>query len=584
MRPRITPKIWELKYWDRAKGQRIADIFKIPLSIAALLLQRGLSDPEEIDKFLNPTLNHLPSPFFLKDIDVATEIVIEALVKKQPIAIYGDYDVDGITASAVLTLFLREIGLNPHCYQPDRLNDGYGLHEHLIKNINHNVSTDQEKVLITVDCGISNVEEVDYAKKLGFKVIVTDHHQPPNDLPAADAIVNPWQKGCSFPFKELAGVGVAFYLTMALRNRLSKMNFWEGRSVPNLKKYLDLVAIGTVCDMVPLLGPNRIFVKAGLEALQHTTKAGLQSLLQQCDLAGKTIGTDDIAYRIGPRINAPGRIGHCKPALDLLLETDADQARNLSLLLEKSNTNRKKQSEELFQFSNEAAVKAIEKGKNAIIITGNDWHPGLLGLVATKVANNFFRPTVVLSKINGLYKGSGRSIPGLNLYEIILECQKHLNKHGGHKNAVGIALEEKNILGFEQAFEASINNKIIDTMLIPKVMIDLELKNESGIGPAFFQHYERLEPFGIGNMEPIFSYNIKKIHKMRIVGEDHLKFTLEIKGKFYDGIGFNLGHVADEIAMADFESTRIAFSFRRNNYNGNEGWQANAADFSFSMP
>jgi single-stranded-DNA-specific exonuclease len=579
-----TEKVWQQKEWNHEKAEKTAKKLNIPLPVCALLQQRGLEDPDAIEKFLYPSLDHLPSPFLMKGVQSSVEILVNAINHNHPVAIYGDYDVDGTTGTAVIALFLREAGLNAKCYQPDRLKDGYGLHKNLIDTINQdmekNTSLNPGKVLITVDCGISNVKETEYAQSLGFTVIVTDHHQPEEQqLPHADAVINPWQPCCTFPHKGLAGVGVAFYLVMALRNQLTQKNFWPVEKIPNLKDYLGLVAIGTIADMVPLTGPNRVMVKAGLEVLNDSKRPGLRALLTICNLSHVKITAEHVAFQVCPRLNAPGRLNSPEKSLRLLLSDDSEACDKLVREIDKDNQKRKLLSEELFKVATKLAEEKFNTDKKTIVIKGDNWPLGLVGIVATKISKLFYRPTIVLSKINGIYKGSGRSIDELNLLEAVKECKEYCLNLGGHKGAIGLSIKKENLSAFTASFEKVTRVKLSGLNLTPKMAFDLKIDKEFHIDTDFLKYIYMLQPFGNGNPEPTFTINIDKLSGIRSIGNNHVKFFTELNHTKYDTIGFNLKKHSENLINSS--NRKMAFNLKLNSFKGREEWQINALDFKF---
>ncbi|MEJ2032437.1 MAG: single-stranded-DNA-specific exonuclease RecJ [Deltaproteobacteria bacterium] len=438
---------------DREHAAALAAELDVPVGIAAILLQRGIQDAEKAHAFLNPTFGQLPSPFLMKDMSKAVAILVEAIQRGRRVVVYGDYDVDGATGAAVLVLFLRRLGLTVHARQPHRLVHGYGLHRELIPELEILAPAG---VLVTVDCGISNHGPVAAAKEKGLAVIVTDHHQPQATLPPADAVLNPLQPGCAFPFKQLAGVGVAFYLAMGLRSRLNEQEHWQGREeeMPNLRELLDLVAMGTVADMVPLLGPNRIFVRAGLDVLQGAERPGLGCLLETAGISGRRrLTAEDIGFRLGPRINAAGRTGNPDRALELLLTDDMVVARRLAGELESANRNRQALEEKIANQAMTAAMKFLQAGCRTLVLQGKEWHSGVLGIVASRLLNRFYRTTILLTEKEGLLTGSGRSIPEFHLHHALEDCGDLLERYGGHANAAGLALRPENVPVFRERLE-----------------------------------------------------------------------------------------------------------------------------------
>ncbi|NTW88441.1 MAG: single-stranded-DNA-specific exonuclease RecJ, partial [Desulfobulbaceae bacterium] len=358
----------------------------IPEAVLSILANRGIIEPEEINKFLNPSLVHLPDAQLLKGLNQAVQILVEARLLKTPIIIYGDYDADGVTATALLVKFFREIELSVYYFIPDRINDGYGLNCNSLKTLRNiaKIAGHPSPVLLTVDCGITNIAEVALANELGFRVIITDHHLPGPVLPVAEAIVNPHQHGCFFPFKELAGVGVAFFLAIGLRKEFAARGVWSSGNPPNLKKYLELVAIGTIADMVQLRGVNRILVKGGLEVINNNPSIGLKALIGEIGHKESKVTAETISYYLAPRINAAGRIGSAEEALRLLLADSDESAKSSAGLLGQANQKRKELTEELANRARYQANKQLLEGSSVIVVSGDGWHLGVVGLLASK--------------------------------------------------------------------------------------------------------------------------------------------------------------------------------------------------------
>jgi len=382
--------------------------------------------------------------------------------------IYGDYDVDGTSGSAVLGLFLSELGMKVSYRQPSRFENGYGLHSELLQE---EISNGEKHLLISVDCGISDTKAVSQARKMGFQIIVTDHHQPPDTLPDADAIINPWQLGCDFPFKELAGVGVAFYLAMGVRSKLNEKNHWKNSNPPNLRKYLDLVCLGTIGDLVPLVGVNRILAKAGLMELAVRKRPGTKWLLNLAGISGKEVSSEDVSFQLAPRINAAGRLGRADNALELLITSDENSAKKCAEKLEQANKTRKEIEKEIFQLAYEMFESDSKEMPNSIIVYGENWNRGILGIVASRLVRMFYRPTIVFSIENGFATGSARSIPGINILEVLQGSESLLESYGGHKAAAGAKLKASNIQPFKQKFEEIISGLLEGQKPVPELHI-----------------------------------------------------------------------------------------------------------------
>ncbi len=551
---------------------KLATSLGMPEVIGSLLLQRGIDSHAAAKSFLWPTLAELPSPLLMKGMDKAVQILGEAICEQRQIIIYGDYDVDGVTGMAVLALFLKDLGVSCHCCQPHRLQNGYGFSADLIKNAT------KDAVLVTVDCGISDVAEVARAKELGLSVIVTDHHQPPSELPAADAILNPIQPGCEFPYKHLAGVGVAFYLAMGLRGHLMKKNFFkEDCSAPNLKSFLDLVAIGTICDMTPLTGANRIMTIAGLEILASNKRPGLQYLLQIAGISGHHVSAEDIGYRVGPRLNAPGRLGDAGLALKLLMSEDAIEAKELAQMVDGINQERQELVRLVAEEAKGRAAKLVESGANSLVLHGKDWHGGVVGIVSSRLVGDFHRPTILLTyNKKGLLKGSGRSIPGFDLHQALTDCAELLESYGGHTAAVGLSLQPKNLDNFIARFEEIVSRRLDKEALQPLLWIDQVVSGKELNHEGFVKGYQRLAPFGMGNPAPVFAPAAEiLLGNAKVVGGDHLKFTATFSGVNWSGIGFGFGGF---LAKTEGRSALPAFTVQQNFFRGREEWQLNVVD------
>lgn len=582
-------KIWRFKQKDDQQCRRLADELGIPVAIATLLCQRGINDVRLAKNFLEPSLSHLPSPKLMKGMQTAVGIITRAIEEGRPVGLFGDYDVDGITGSAILALFLQELGLKVASYQPNRLTDGYGLNNTGLEKLSDSCHAgDHEKkggVLITVDCGINNAKEIERARELGFSVIVTDHHKVPARLPEADAILNPLQPGCGFPFKQLAGVGVAFYLCMGIRQRLAADGFWPPGMAPNLKQYLDLVAIGTVADLVPLLDVNRILVRGGLEVASMRSRPGLQCLL---DVAGVRNGftPEDIAFRIAPRLNAAGRMGSPEKAVELLITDNIDRGRQLAADLDEANQSRKLKELQVFKEACEMAEKRLADDKKSLVLAGM-WHAGIIGIVASRLVERFWRPVILLAideapgSISPAAKGSGRTIPGLNLYELISDCKDLLEQYGGHDAAAGLTIRKDKIELFQERFERAVRDKTEDEKLIPQLWIDCRVDLEDIFSPAFIESYNKLEPFGQENPEPLFHCGRLRLDTTRVVGGDHLKFSISQHGQQRNGIGFGLGSLADRLKGFEHE---LAVNLRANKFRGAIHYEINLVDVRDGSP
>ncbi len=516
---------------------------------AQILINRGHTDPEEIEKFLNISLDSLTHPFKMLNLEKASNRILEAIFNNEKIGIFGDYDVDGITSTAVLINFFQEIGYNNFTYHIPSRDEGYGLNNDIIKKFkNENV-----KLIITVDCGIQNFPEVDYANSLGIDVIVTDHHEPSEILPKAFAVINPKQKNCQFPFKELAGVGIAFYLVMGLRIKLRDKELIKNNV--NLLKYLDLVAIGTIADICPLIKENRVFVKFGLEQVKKSQRPGIRALKQLCYLENKNINYWDVGFRIAPRLNAAGRISDPMKALYLLITNKYTEALKISDELNKNNYERQKIEEKILN----EAIKLIEKdnrikNKKSIVLYSDSWHEGVIGIVSSKLVEKYYKPTILISFTGDYGKGSARSIKDFNIYNGIKMCEELLESFGGHKLAGGLMIKRNNIREFIDAFETIVNRLTTKDHFIKKIFIDKIVKfNE--INKNFLQELSKLSPFGPANEEPLLFVNDILVSGIKSFGMNHLQLQVEQNNIAFEAVGFNIANKNIELG----DSVNIAF-------------------------
>ena len=520
--------------------------------------------------FLSASLSDLHSPFLMKDMDKAVTRIARALKDRQKIVIYGDYDVDGITGTAILYNFLQELGGDCSYFIPEREKEGYGLNLEAIRQFKEKGAG----LLITVDCGIGDFEEVSSAHEQGMDAIITDHHEIPDRLPPADAVLNPKQKDCPFPFKDLAGVGIAFNLLIALRSYLRDTGYFGNEAPPNLKEYLDLVSLGTVADMVPLVDENRIFVKYGLKFLTNGSRVGIKALKEVSGLKDVPITTGHIGFRLGPRINAPGRIDRAEEGLKLLITKDAQEAESLAKSLEGMNSRRQQIENEIVREIKER----IEKDerfleKRSLVLSSSNWHPGVIGICASRIVEEYYRPTVLIALDGEKGKGSARSIEAFHLYNGLKGCESLLEGFGGHKHAAGLTILTGKIEEFEKAFEEIAFQSLEEEHLIPRINIDAEI-NLKEVTENFIDELDRLSPFGYSNPEPTFSSFDLKLYSSMVVKNGHLKMKIKEEGAFYDAIGFNMGN---HFPLSD-QKIRLAFVPQFNTWQGIKNIQLRIKD------
>ncbi|MEN6317323.1 MAG: single-stranded-DNA-specific exonuclease RecJ, partial [Syntrophaceae bacterium] len=529
--------------------------------VSCILTNRQILTTNDANKYLQPSLNNLHNPFLMKDMQKAVQRLIKAIYHKEKIVVYGDYDADGVTSVVVLLKFLLEIGHNASYYIPDRITEGYGLNNPAIDSM----KADNVKLIVTVDCGISDHEQISYARTLGIDTIVLDHHEVPNSLPDAVAIIDQNRKECTFPFKHLAAVGIVFNFLIALRGKLRKEGFWETRKYPNLRDYLDLVALGTIGDICPLTDENRIFTKIGLDLITEGKRVGLQALKEICGIDTQVIDSGKASFCLIPRINAAGRVALAKEAVQLLLTNDIDEARRIAQNLE--HYNRRRQTMEraiLNEILEEIETKIETKNLKSLVFSSAKWHPGVIGIVASKLVDRFNRPTILISLKDGIGKGSGRSIADFNIYLGLKKCDSLLISYGGHRYAAGISIREEDIQEFSRMLEENIGKEINITEFVSQTNIDA-MCNLREINHELISQIGRLAPFGSGNPEPVLCVKNINVTSQSVVGNNHLWMRLTGDGVSYNSIWFNKGHLIDFLPDSKID---IAFTPHINNWNG----------------
>ena len=542
------------------KISKIAEKYNISTLLARILVSRNIKDDKDIEVFLDPKRNSFYDPFLMPDMEKAVDRILKALEEKEKITIYGDYDVDGITATTVLESFFKDRGANINHYIPNRLDEGYGLNNEALKKI----AESGTELMITVDCGITAINEVEYGKSLGLDIVITDHHEPGEEIPNTIAVVDAKRKDSTYPFKELAGVGVAFKLIQAISNKLDL-------DEKEYLKYLDIVCIGTIADVVPLVDENRIITKLGLKLVQVTKNIGLRELINVTGY--KKIDSSMVAFGIAPRINACGRMGKEAEALELFLSENANDAKEIAERLNGYNTQRQTIEKEIFEQAKDMAEK--ELSSSVLVLGGTGWHHGVIGIVSSKITDMYFKPSILISFEGEEGKGSGRSVPGFDLHEAIINCSDYLEKFGGHEMAIGLSLKKENFEKFKEDFEKyACNTNLCD--IIPIINIDEEVKiNDLNIN--VIKELSLLEPYGEGNRMPLFMLKNLKIYSIRALSEGkHIKLTLQDGNYLINAIGFNLGHFAEELKIGD--KVDVVGSLEINEYNGNQDMQINLKD------
>jgi single-stranded-DNA-specific exonuclease len=536
--PRRVDKTWEIREPDPEQVDALREGLELDTLVATLLVNRGIVDLDEARAFLDPRLAALPDPFSMKGMEAAVTRVLRAIDGGEMICVWGDYDVDGVTSASQVVKFFEAAGLPIEWFVPDRFVDGYGLNGDRLPELRER----GVELLITVDCGITSVREVEIARGLGMDVVIIDHHQVPPILPAAAAVLDPIQLDCGFPDKRLAACGVTFMFLVALRSRLRDLGRFQGRGEPDLRRWLDLTAIGTVADMVPLLGVNRVIVHHGLLQMAHTEWPGVRALCRVAGVAPDDVSAGRIGFHLGPRINAAGRVAHASAGIELLTTSDESVAESIAREVDEHNAERRSLQDEVFLA---ACLQADEhpdpEARRAVVLAGEGWHPGVLGIVASKLVERYHRPTIVMTIEDGVAKGSARSIPGFRLVEHLRVLESHLTKYGGHDHAAGLALPAEGLPAFMAAFEDAARETLEPRHLQPRLRIDtiapLDLLTRELV-----QTLARLGPYGMGNPEPSLVALGVPVIEARPVGADqtHLKLTLDGGRYPVDGIAFGM--------------------------------------------
>lgn len=559
-------KKWHIYENDETLIEKISKKYNINKLLASILINREIQE-ENIDVFLNPTRQNFHDPFLMPDMEIAVDRIISAINAQEKIIIYGDYDVDGITSITVLKSFLEDRGIHVGQYIPNRLEEGYGLNKPAIDEIAKN----KYDLMITVDCGISGIDEIEYANSLGIETIVTDHHEVGDKLPNAIAVVDAKRKDNKYPCRHLAGVGVVFKLIQAIGIKL-------GLEEKEYLKYLDIVCVGTISDIVPLIDENRVIAKLGLMLVRQTKNMGLKSLLMSSGY--KNIDSNTISFGVAPRINACGRMGHAEQALKLFLSKDIYEVNELTKKLNEYNKLRQEKEKAIY----ENAIKQIEENKlyekNAIIVGGENWHHGVIGIVSSKITDLYFKPSILLCYEDDLAKGSGRSIPGFDLHEALMKCQDTIERFGGHSMAIGITIKKDKFEEFSSKFEEIAEQSKIDE-IVPIINIDGKI-NLSDINREIVESLKQLEPYGEGNKTPIFVFKNLKIDSIRALSEGkHIKMTLKDENTIINAIGFNLGYLSDEYRIGD--KIDVVGTLEINSFNGVDSLQIGVKDVMKSI-
>jgi len=566
-------KKWVIKTpGDTEAVNSLVESLKINPILVNLLVQRGITTFDEARRFFRPSLDHLHDPFLMADMDKAVERIEEALQNKEKILVYGDYDVDGTTAVALVYSFLSNYISSQgqiEYYIPDRYKEGYGISMQGIDWAKENGFT----LIIALDCGIKSIDKIDYAASLGIDFIICDHHRPGSELPAAAAVLDPKRNDCAYPYKELSGCGIGFKLAQAFAQK-------NGIPFNHLEKYLDLVAISIAADIVPITGENRVLAFFGLQFLNRDPRPGIKAILELSNMQVRELSISDIVFNIAPRINAAGRIEHGNKAVELMISKRGDLANLLSDSINEHNTTRKN----LDQLITDQALAQIEadpgfKDRKSTVVYHPEWHKGVIGIVASRLTDKYYRPTVVLTRSNGLVSGSARSVKDFDVYNAIETCSHLLEQFGGHMYAAGLTMKEEHVPAFIQNFEEFVASTIEERMLTREIEIDAELSLRD-ITPAFYKILKQFAPFGPGNMSPVFkASSVRDSGRGKVVGNNHLKLTLTEEGSgstAYEGIAFQLGHHHPLVEQqGEFD---IVYHLEENTFNNRTTLQLNIKD------
>jgi len=569
--PTDLAKRWVLKEADKQTIARYGEQLKTSPLLSRILTLRGFADTDAARCYLSSSLrDDLPSPFVMADMEPAVERIVAALKSKQQIGIWGDYDVDGTTGASVLVSFLREIGAAPIYHVPHRIEEGYGLNTEGLRRLKER----GVDLVITVDCGISNAKEVAAAREFGLDIVVVDHHQPPEDFPLAVAVINPHRKDCAFPDKGLCAAGLAFYLVIGLRAKLRDAGWFKNSAAPDIRHYLDIVTLGTIADMVPLKGVNRTLIKRGLAELANSTRPGVVALKQVSGIAAGEVSAGQVGFRLGPRINAAGRVDYGIKVVELLTTESSEIAQRIAQELEAHNQERRVIEAQVLEQALAQASREMSRGaRHSLVLAGEGWHPGVLGIVASRVVEKFYRPTVVIGFNDGMGKGSARSIRGFHMVEGFRRCAASLEKFGGHEYAGGLSIKPEQLSDFSAAFEDAARQALSPEQLLPLLEIDAEL-DFSEIGMPLMRELEILQPFGVGNPEPVFTTANAEVAERKVFSAG-VRYRLRQGGRVISGVIFGVG---DDYPGMPGETIDVAYRLSENEWNGNVRVELKIAD------
>jgi single-stranded-DNA-specific exonuclease len=525
----------------------LAKEINVSRTIATILVHRGIATYDRAKEFFRPQLSNLHDPFLMDGMELAVQRVAQAIERKERILIFGDYDVDGTNSAAMLYLFFkRHLNMETIFHIPDRVKEGYGISATGIDRGKAFGTT----LLISVDCGITAVDQVEYARAQGIDVIICDHHEPAEEIPRAYAVLDPLKPNCAYPFKHLCGCGVGFKFmqAIAIRNNMEEVIF----------DYLDFVTLATTADIVPLVGENRVLTKIGLELINRNPRPGIRALIESSGTELGSISTGQIVFILAPRINAVGRMGDASRAVELLTSEDPARAMEMAQVLEDENRTRRKIDEDTFAKAQEL-VESVSGPDPAIVLHQEQWHPGVIGIVASRLVEKYYRPTIMMTTVDGVAKGSARSIVGFDIHKALKRVEHKLIQFGGHKYAAGLSVALDQVDDFRKAFNLAVTELMSEEIRTPELRIDSDIQLTE-LSPRFIKILKEFAPFGPGNMRPIFRVqNAELVGTPRIVGKDHLRFKVRQQQQVFDAIGFGLGSLLDFIRV-NGKSLDLVFS------------------------
>jgi len=571
-------KKWIFENPETASVDRLCETLEVSPFLARLMVNRGLADPEEARFFLDPKLDHAHDPFLMLGMDVAVRRIVQAIQNRETVTVYGDYDVDGVTSAALMVHFFRELDAPFDYYLPNRMEEGYGLNEQALDTIKARGCN----LVITADTGVTALRQVKHANKIGMEVIVTDHHQIAEEgLPDALAVLNPHQPDCTYPFKFLSGVGIVFKLAEGIRRGLLDAG-WEPDRLPNLKKHLDLFTLGTIADMAPLVDENHVLTAHGLEALRTSVKPGVVALKAVAGVDGK-VDSFSVGFGMGPRLNAAGRLGQPDRGLHLLVSSDLNEAMEMARSLNALNEERKETQKWCYEEAEYLLERQVDlENENVIVLASENFHQGVIGIVASKLAEKFYRPAILIALQKGVGKGSARSIPSFNLVKAMTQCSEHLIQYGGHAYAAGLNIEEGRVDAFRKAMNRVGDEYLTGDCLVPELKVDATLRVQD-ISQELFGEIENLEPFGQMNKAPVFISRQVRARDVKFVGreDNHVRFRAFQGNHFRNVIGFNLSHAFQSLDAS--EPIDIVYELRRNTWGGRNSIEIKLLDLRSSI-